>query len=101
MNNLLKTSATALAGALLSIAALAQEARTPAPPTPPAPLKGDQQEIVIRKNDGKAEKMTIVVDGENVTINGKPVDEFKGSNVVISKRKKGSGGSYAPRAYAF
>jgi serine protease Do len=44
------------------------------------------QEIVIRKKGNKAEKMTIVVDGDNVTINGKPVDEYKNKDVTILKR---------------
>src|SRR3954467_10405469 len=44
------------------------------------------QEIVIRKKGDKAEKMTIVVDGDNVTINGKPVDEYKSKDVTVLKR---------------
>lgn len=41
--------------------------------------KKEKREIVIRKKgDGKAEKMTIVVDGDQVTINGKPVQDYKG-----------------------
>lgn len=97
MNSLLRNSATVFAGALLSVTALAQDPTPPTPPAPPVKGGGEQQEIVIRKKDGKAEKMTIVVDGENVTINGKPVDEFKGSGVTIMKRKS----SDAPRAFAF
>ncbi len=48
--------------------------------------------------------MTIVVDGDNVTINGKPVDEFKNSDVTILKRDRSMSGSprvrslIAPRA---
>ena len=38
-----------------------------------------KKNIVIEKNvDGKSEKMVIVVDGDKVTINGKPAEEFKG-----------------------
>lgn len=32
--------------------------------------------------------MTIVVEGDNVTINGKPVDEFKNDNVTVFKRDR-------------
>lgn len=46
------------------------------------------QEIVIRKKGGNTEKMTIVVDGDNVTINGKPVDEFKNGDVTVFKRDR-------------
>jgi serine protease Do len=57
------------------------------------------QEIVIRKKGGKTEKMTIVVDGDNVTINGKPVDEFKNNDVTIFKRDRSM--ATAPRVRAF
>lgn len=39
---------------------------------------------VVTTNDGDStEKTTIVVDGENVTINGKPASEYKGGNVRV------------------
>jgi len=46
------------------------------------------QEIVIRKKGDKTEKMTIVVDGDKVTINGKPVDEYKNEDVTVFKRDR-------------
>ncbi|MCW3109008.1 MAG: hypothetical protein JWQ09_3514 [Segetibacter sp.] len=57
------------------------------------------QEIVIRKKGGKTEKMTIVVDGDNVTINGKPVDEFKNNDVTVFKRDRSM--AMAPRVRSF
>lgn len=57
----------------------------------PKPSKGSNdksQEIVIRKKGGSTEKMTIVVDGDNVTINGKPVDEYKSGDVTVFKRDR-------------
>ncbi|GEO11963.1 PDZ domain-containing protein [Segetibacter aerophilus] len=57
------------------------------------------QEIVIRKKGGKTDKMTIVVDGDNVTINGKPVDEFKNNDVTIFKRDPSM--ALAPRVRTF
>lgn len=41
------------------------------------------EQIIIKKHGDKAEKMTIVVDGDKVTINGKPVNEFKDGSVTI------------------
>ncbi len=48
-----------------------------------------KEEIIINKSGDKTEKMTIVVDGDNVTINGQPVDEYEKNNgkVKIIKRK--------------
>lgn len=46
------------------------------------------QEIVIRKKNDKTGKMTIVIHGDNITVNGKPLDEFKDDNVSIFKRDR-------------
>ena len=95
MNNWIKYVVPVMVTAFIGTAAFAQEQKDK--------FSKDQeersQEIVIRKKGGKTDKMTIIVDGDNVTINGKPVDEFKNNDVTIFKRK----GSplYAPRVRAF
>lgn len=84
MNRFIKYSTASLATALLATSAFAQDQKD----------KGSKdkseksQEIVIRKKGGKSEKMTIVLDGDDVTINGKPVDEFKNDNVTVFKRER-------------
>lgn len=56
-----------------------------------APKTQEKKEIIIReKGDGK-EKMTIVVDGDEVTVNGKPLSEYEGENIIIRKRRSGDG----------
>ena len=50
-------------------------------PTPPAKQK-DQNIIIHKKGAGK-EKTTIVIDGNKVTINGKPADEYKNGDVDV------------------
>lgn len=40
--------------------------------------KTNQEQIIIKKKGDKKEKTTIVIDGDNVTINGKPASEYKG-----------------------
>ncbi|MDB5190648.1 MAG: hypothetical protein JWQ96_211 [Segetibacter sp.] len=79
MNSLKKMTTLAMATVLLSTSAFAQDAKEK--------TKTDKksQDIIIR-NNGATEKMTIVVDGEDVTINGKPVKEFKGNNVSVITR---------------
>jgi serine protease Do len=44
------------------------------------------QEIVIRKSGDKDTKITVEVNGDKVTINGKPLSEFKDDNVTVNKR---------------
>jgi serine protease Do len=59
-----------------------------------APKVQEKKEIIIRdKGDGK-EKMTIVVDGDNVTVNGKPLSEYEGDNIIIRKRRSGEGAPF-------
>lgn len=41
------------------------------------------QSITIRKKGDSKEKMTIVVDGDNITVNGKPLEELKDTDVEI------------------
>ena len=48
--------------------------------------RSNQREIIIRKNSDKVEKTTIVIDGDNITINGKPMDEFKSRDLTIMRR---------------
>lgn len=45
--------------------------------------QGKEEHIIIRKKGNGSEKLTIVVDGENVTVNGKPLAEFKDDSVEV------------------
>jgi len=46
----------------------------------------ESQEIIIRSKGDKDKKITVVVDGDNVTINGKPMSEFKDDDVTVNRR---------------
>ncbi len=48
--------------------------------------KKETEEIVIRSTGDDEMKMTIVIDGDNITVNGKPLSEFKDDNVSVKKR---------------
>ncbi|MEI7964855.1 MAG: PDZ domain-containing protein [Chitinophagaceae bacterium] len=48
--------------------------------------KKESQEIYIRKKGDKDAKITVVIKGDKVTINGKPLSEFKDDNITINKR---------------
>ncbi|MBY0537059.1 MAG: PDZ domain-containing protein [Chitinophagaceae bacterium] len=47
--------------------------------------KKEEQEIIIRKKGKDDQKYTIIVEGEKVTVNGKPLDELKDVDVIIRK----------------
>ncbi|MDQ2753050.1 MAG: PDZ domain-containing protein [Bacteroidota bacterium] len=48
----------------------------------PVPKSKDQNIIIHKKGDSK-EKTTIVIDGDKVTINGKPAEDYKGGDITI------------------
>jgi len=48
--------------------------------------KKASQEIVIRKKGDKDTKITVEIKGDNVTVNGKPLSEFKDDEITINKR---------------
>ena len=43
----------------------------------------ENQSIIIRKKGPVKEKITVVIDSNNVTINGKPVDDFKSDDIDV------------------
>ena len=49
--------------------------------------KSASQEIIILKKGDKDSKFTIEINGDRVTINGKPLSEFKDDNITINRRK--------------
>jgi serine protease Do len=51
------------------------------------PGKKETQEITIRKDGEKEMNLKVEINGDKVTVNGKPLSEFKDSGVVINKRK--------------
>jgi serine protease Do len=52
----------------------------------PSPKEKKTEEIIIRKNGDKDNKMTIQVDGDSITVNGKPLSEYHDGEVSIMKR---------------
>lgn len=57
---------------------------------PKEELKGNKketQEIIIRKKGDKDVNVTVQVKGDEILVNGKPLAEYKGDDVTISKRK--------------
>ena len=48
--------------------------------------KKEKEEVIIKSKKEGNEKMTIVIDGDKVTVNGKPVTEYKGDDIIIRKR---------------
>jgi len=45
--------------------------------------KSKEESITIRKKSDSKEKVTIVIDGDNITVNGKPIEDMKGEDIQI------------------
>lgn len=48
-----------------------------------SPKTREEKSITIRKKGDSKEKMTIVLDGDKITVNGKPLEELKDSDVQV------------------
>jgi serine protease Do len=49
--------------------------------------KKESQEIVIIRKGDKDEKVTVEVNGDKVTVNGKPIEEYKGDDVIVRRNR--------------
>lgn len=47
----------------------------------------EQERIIITKKGSTGEKLNIVVDGENITVNGKPVDKNDKGDITVKRLK--------------
>lgn len=84
MNKFLKVITLASTVAAITNSAFAQDQKV----KPFANKEEKSEEIIIKKKGDKTEKMTIVVDGDKITINGKPADEFKNGDVTVLRRDR-------------
>lgn len=82
----------------LLLGASSLHAQTPAPAPPPPPAERRDESIIIRKKGDTKEKTTVVIDGDKVTINGKPLEEFKSDDVDVMVSKNRNRVMVSPRA---
>lgn len=73
----MKTISAALLALCLTLGASAQTKETTT----------KEESITIRKKGDSKEKMTIVIDGENITVNGKPLEEMKDGEIEVLRNK--------------
>jgi serine protease Do len=64
--------------------------------------KKEVEQIIITKKGDKNEKVIIEINGDKVTVNGKPVDDYKDDNITIDRHKgitlRGRAGSFGPES---
>ncbi len=49
--------------------------------------KEAEESITIRKKSDKNEKLTVVVDGDKITVNGKPLEDLKDSDIEVLRNE--------------
>jgi Trypsin-like serine proteases, typically periplasmic, contain C-terminal PDZ domain len=52
--------------------------------------KKDVETIVITRKGETKEKVTVEINGDKVTVNGKPVEDFKDGNITVNRHKGGN-----------
>lgn len=59
----------------------------------------DNEELIIKRKGDKDAKITIEIKGDEITVNGKPLDDFDDDNIVIKKGRTivyGLGATHSP-----
>lgn len=83
----LKALAFVLAGALIiPVSVKAQEEKIKEEKESKIKEKKDAQQIIITRKNNTDEKMVIEINGDKVTVNGKPIDEYKEKNSDLNVR---------------
>ena len=85
----MKTKLVSLSALLILLATAAFAQTTPTP-------QSKNENIIIHKNGDSKEKTTIVIDGDKVTINGKPAEDYKGSDITIMNGNRFNHNSMMP-----
>ena len=73
--------------------------------------KKESQQIIITRNGDKDEKIVVEVNGDKVTVNGKPIEDYKGDNVIVRRNRNSNSWSFSdgqnswssgqPRTYSY
>jgi serine protease Do len=49
--------------------------------------KKDVEQIIITRKGDKNDKVTVEINGDKITVNGKPVDDFKDGDIIVRRNK--------------
>lgn len=79
MKSLIKSSVLLLSLSIAISSVFAQNDKSKAK----ADDKEKSGDLIIHKKGNSSEKMTIVIDGDKITVNGKPIDEYKSDDLDI------------------
>src|SRR5882757_1892120 len=75
------------AALMLPVALLAQKEEKDKEKKEKDKEKSEVQQVIITRKGDKDEKIVVEVNGDKVTVNGKPIDEYKGDNVIVRRNR--------------
>ena len=55
--------------------------------------KKDGEQIIITRKNADQGKVTVVIDGDKVTVNGKPIEDLKDEDISVNRHKIRNGRS--------
>jgi serine protease Do len=84
--NLVKAFAFSFAIALFAPASLLAQKEEKDKEVKEQKEKKDVQQIIITRKNDKADKVVVEINGDKITVNGKPLDEYKDKDGDISVR---------------
>src|SRR6266540_2400100 len=83
--NYLKLSMIAIAGlVIVPVAIHAQEDKNKEKDKSD---KKDVEQIIITRKAGDKEKVVVEINGDKVTVNGKPIEDLKGGDITVNRHK--------------
>src|SRR5205823_1639113 len=59
--------------------------------------KKDVEQIIITRKGDKKEKVTVEINGDKITVNGKPIEDMKDGDITVNRHNGSSVYSYTPR----
>jgi serine protease Do len=57
--------------------------------------KNEVRQVIITRTGDKDEKVVVEVNGDKITVNGKPIEEYKGDNVRVQRSRNRDNWAYA------
>ena len=89
-----KISVLAIAAALLAPVSLLAQKEEKDKENKESKVKKDVEQIIITRKGDKNEKVTVEINGDKITVNGKPLEDYKDGDVTVHRNKLRNAFSY-------
>ncbi|HEV8283533.1 MAG TPA: PDZ domain-containing protein [Chitinophagaceae bacterium] len=94
--NYLKLLAIAVATMLIAPVAIHAQDEKPKEKEKVKTDKKDVEQIIITRKGDNKEKVTVEINGDKITVNGKPIEDLKDGDITVNRHKGNSVYTYTP-----